>query len=66
MDFRAFFLLLEAIIEIRWNPIFEKYSCLGKVIPSRGNGYSGYWKPVISPFFRDSCQWSFQGILYSG
>ena len=32
-DFRAFFLLMETIIEIRRNPMFIKYFCQGKLIP---------------------------------
>ena len=33
-DSRSFFLLVESIIEIRWNPIFLKHSYWGKIIPA--------------------------------
>ena len=36
-DFRAFFLLVEIIIEITRNSVFKKYSCKGKLIHGRGN-----------------------------
>ena len=53
-EFRAFFLLVEATIEIRRNSIFKKHSCQKKLIAAKGNGSSGQWKPFFSPFFRDS------------
>ena len=36
MDSRSFFLLVESIIEIRWNTIFLKHSYWGKIIPASG------------------------------
>ena len=60
-DFRAFFLLVETITGIRRNPIFKKCFCWGKQIfrlmeaisflhfsetLARGNGFSGWWKPL--------------------
>ena len=39
-DFRAFFLLVETIIEIRQNLSFEKYSCSGKLVRGKEIGFS--------------------------
>ena len=41
MDFRAFFLLVETIIEIRQNLIFKKYSSKGKLVDGKENRFSG-------------------------
>ena len=46
-DFRAFFLLVETIIEIGRNSDFKKYSYEGKFIRGRRNGFSGWWKSVF-------------------
>ena len=54
--FRVFFVLEETIIEIRRNSIFKKCYRQGKLIHGRGNGFSGEWKALFSPFIRDSCQ----------
>ena len=53
-DFRAFFLLVETIIEIRRNSVIK--NAMGSLfmvgemdLPASGNHF-------FSPFFRDSCQ----------
>ena len=72
-DFRAFFLLVETIIEIRRNSVFKKYFCQGKLVRGRENEFLGQWKSFFSPFCRDSCQFFpsrrkvfFKEILHSG
>ena len=55
-DFRAFFLLVETIIEIGRNSDFKKYSYEGKFIRGRRNGFSGWWKSFFFLIFRDSCK----------
>ena len=40
-DFRAFFLLVEAIIKVRQSSVFRKYSWQGKLIRGKGNGFWG-------------------------
>ena len=40
-EFRAFFLLVETITEIRRNTIFKKYPYQEKFIPAKGNGSFG-------------------------
>ena len=40
-DFRAYFLLVETIIEIRKNSVFKKYSSKGELIHCKGNEFSG-------------------------
>ena len=74
MDFRAFFLLVEIIIEIMQNPVFKKHSCKGKLIHGRENGFFSWWKPfflsifqrLLSVFFPSSRKIFFNKILYSG
>ena len=51
-DFRAFFLQVETIIEIRRNSVFIKYSCKGKLIHGRENGFSGQRKSLFFSIFQ--------------
>ena len=53
----AFFLLVENIVEIRRNTIFQKYYRWGKIIPA--SGQLSFWQveTIISEFIRDSYQW---------
>ena len=54
--FWTFFLIVETIIEIRCNSIFEKYYCYGKLIRGRGNAFPASGNHFFSSFFRDSCK----------
>ena len=51
-DFRAFFLLLETIIEIRQNSIFKRYYCQEKFICGRRNRFSGQGKTFFFSIFQ--------------
>ena len=49
---RTFFLLKETIIKTRQNSVFKKYSCQGKLIRGRRNGFSCQWKSCFSSFYQ--------------
>ena len=50
-------MVVESIIEIRWNPIFLKNFYWRKIIPASGQLIFWLVETILSPFFRDSYQW---------
>ena len=72
-DFRAFFLLVETITEIRPNSVFKNIPARGSLFKIGETDIPASGKHFFSRFFRDSCQFFpssrkvfFNEILHSG
>ena len=55
-DFKAFFLLVETIIEIRQNLVFKNIPARGSLFMVGETDFPASGNHSFSPFFRDSCQ----------
>ena len=56
MDFRAFFLLVKAIIQIRQNLIFKSITARRSLLVVGETSFPANGNHFFSPFFRDSSQ----------